>query len=217
MLSITPEIIIAIPAILLALTIHEYSHGYAAFLCGDSTAKNMGRLTFNPISHLDLLGTIMIIGTLVSQFVPFGWAKPVPVDIRFLRNPKRDIMIVSFAGPLSNIILATISAILITILSKFPILYLQTELHAFLRILFTVNVGLAIFNMLPIPPLDGSKIIMGILPQKLLRTYLEYSNHLSIAFIILLVLESTMQIRTLSYVFGPIYYFLRHLFPNFLL
>jgi Zn-dependent protease len=133
------------PPILLALTFHEYAHAFVANKYGDDTAKQNGRLTLNPLAHLDPLGTIMIF------LVHFGWAKPVPVNPNRLKNPKKNMLWISAAGPLANLILALFSGI-------------------FLRLIFAtvlqINLALAIFNVLPIAPLDGSKILYGLLPSK---------------------------------------------------
>lgn len=157
------ELIIQIPVFLFALTIHEFSHGYVASLCGDQTARYQGRLTMNPLRHLDPLGTLAIF------LIHFGWAKPVPVDPRNFRNPRRDMILVSLAGPMSNL-----ATMLLSIVALFVIAGLSRTLPAFLvQPLFSmfmvsvwINSILAIFNMIPIPPLDGSKVLMGLLPPR---------------------------------------------------
>jgi Zn-dependent protease len=154
------ELIIFLPVVLFSLTIHEYAHGWVAYKCGDDTARSMGRLTLDPFKHLDPLGTIMMIGTYLTDFIPFGWAKPVPIDPRFFHNPKRDII---------------------------------------------VNVSLAIFNLLPFAPLDGSKIIIGFLPDNKIASYLHYSQYAGIAFIFLLIAESVLKVKTISYILGPMF------------
>lgn len=158
-------IILLIPPILLALTFHEYMHGWAAFRMGDPTAKNAGRLTMNPLVHLDPIGTLMLF------LVHFGWARPVPVDPRYFRNPKRDLLIVSAAGPLANMFLALLSGLLVRLFrsgqlnSLLPINLLQ-PLYTMVILSLQINLALAIFNLLPVPPLDGSKILMGLVPDR---------------------------------------------------
>ena len=152
------------PPILLALTFHEYAHAFVANMYGDDTAKQSGRLTLNPLAHLDPMGTIMIF------LVHFGWAKPVPVNPRRLKNPKKDMLWISAAGPLANMVLALVSGILLRLLfAAFgkPDQHSITGLLTFMVIMsLQINLALAIFNVLPIAPLDGSKILFGLLPSK---------------------------------------------------
>jgi len=159
-------LLIFVPVILFSLTIHEYSHAYIANKLGDDTAKRLGRLTLNPLKHLDPIGTILLL------LVHFGWAKPVPIDPRNFRDPKKDMLYVAIAGPISNIITAIISGILL----KFIIFDLATTgafgaytvpLIQFLVWMIFIGVVLAVFNMLPIPPLDGSRVLYGLLPDHL--------------------------------------------------
>jgi Zn-dependent protease len=151
------------PPILLALTFHEYAHAYAANKYGDDTAKQSGRLSLNPLRHLDPLGTIMIF------LVHFGWAKPVPVNPFRLKNPKKDMLWISAAGPLANIFMALISGILVRVI--FAVAEPSSEnsiadLFVFMLVMsLQINLALAIFNILPIAPLDGSKILSGLLPS----------------------------------------------------
>ena len=152
------------PPILLALTFHEYAHAFVANKYGDDTAKQKGRLTLNPLAHLDLLGTIMIF------LVHFGWAKPVPVNPNRLKNPKKNMLWISAAGPLANMILALFSGILLRLIfvtGGKPDQHSITGLLIFMVIMsLQINLALAIFNVLPIAPLDGSKILYGLLPSK---------------------------------------------------
>jgi Zn-dependent protease len=147
-----PEVLVLlIPVLLFALVFHEFSHAWVANKLGDPTSRVAGRLTLNPIAHLDPIGGLMIL------FVGFGWAKPVPVDPRYLKNPREDMMKIAFAGPASNLLLAFIAG---TILRTG---YVQGNL-AMMIILFTqINIMLAVFNMIPISPLDGSQIFSGLL------------------------------------------------------
>lgn len=209
------SIIIGIPAILLALTVHEFAHGFVAFRCGDTTARDAGRLTLNPIAHLDPLGTLMMIGTYFFKFIPFGWAKPVPINPMNFGNPKRDIMLVSLAGPVSNILLALLCGGIIRILEKFVLnAVLGTDLGNFLTSLMMINLGLAFFNLIPVPPLDGSKVLIGLLPNKAIPGYLKNSNTLAIVFIILILLESWAHITTISYVLGPVWSVFYHFWTS---
>ncbi|MFP4460450.1 MAG: site-2 protease family protein [Candidatus Zixiibacteriota bacterium] len=149
------DMILWIPPILLALTVHEFFHGYVAFRLGDPTAKHEGRLTLNPLKHLDPLGTIALV------IFHFGWAKPVPVNPYYLRNPRRDMIFVALAGPLSNLAMA----ILFGILVKFNYMGMVSYPEVLFKMLvfgMYINVILMAFNLIPIPPLDGSKILFGL-------------------------------------------------------
>ncbi|NQS70776.1 MAG: site-2 protease family protein [Desulfobulbaceae bacterium] len=161
------QIIILAPPFLFALTVHELAHGYIAYRLGDPTAKEAGRLTMNPLKHLDPLGVLAFI------IMKIGWAKPVPVDPRYFRNPRKDMLSVALAGPASNLLLAIASALLLQVLVRFPFLplaILQPLAHMLVASVW-INLMLAVFNLLPIPPLDGSKILMGILPPQAAYNY----------------------------------------------
>lgn len=153
---------------MLAIVCHEVSHGYVAWRFGDPTARMLGRLTLNPIKHIDIIGTLMIF------FIGIGWAKPVPVTYENLRNPKRDMIWVAAAGPITNIILATISAFLLRGIvaigtpasSASPISMMVEPLVMMLSFSVYINLLLAIFNMIPVPPLDGGRVLMGLLPNR---------------------------------------------------
>ena len=144
-------LIILLPILIFSLCFHEFSHGWVANKLGDPTAKYAGRLTLNPMVHLDILGSLMIL------FVGFGWAKPVPVDSRYLANPRIDMMKIAFAGPAANLLLALIAGTIIRITGYMGVL-------TSMLIMFTqINIMLAVFNMIPIPPLDGSQIFSGLM------------------------------------------------------
>ncbi|MCF7886595.1 MAG: site-2 protease family protein [Candidatus Marinimicrobia bacterium] len=157
-------IILLVPPILLALSFHEYMHGWVANKLGDPTAEMNGRLTMNPFSHLDPFGTIMIF------LVHFGWAKPVPVNPINFQNPKKDLTYVSIAGPLANMFLALLSGILLRIIRMGMFNFLPSAvLQPFYNMVvlsLQINVALAFFNLIPLPPLDGSKILFGLLPDE---------------------------------------------------
>ncbi len=155
------SLLLSLPALLLALTIHEYAHGWAADKMGDPTARYSGRLSLNPMAHMDLFGTICLL------FFGFGWARPVPINTRNFRNAKWGTVAVSLAGPGANFILALISAFVVTAMEKFvPANMLTQFLYTVVYMCVQLNVGLMVFNLIPIPPLDGSKVLMEFLPPK---------------------------------------------------
>lgn len=158
--------------ILIAITFHEAAHAYAAWKLGDETAFRLGRVTFNPLKHIDPFGTILLPAVLFLTNAPFlfGWAKPVPVAFRNLRHPRRDMAIVAVAGPLINVVLATASAALIHLVRLVP----EEAAPWLLQTLYQsimLNLVLAIFNMIPVPPLDGSRILLSLLPGPLAKPY----------------------------------------------
>ncbi len=180
------SLLLSLPIIILSLSVHEVSHGYVANKLGDPTAKNFGRLSLNPLKHLDPIGFIMMIA------FGFGFAKPVPVESRNFKKPRRDMALTAFAGPVSNLILAFIFGILLKIFYLLPI-QANSELTFYIY-LFTViilqmgmqlNVGLAIFNLLPCPPLDGSKILYLFLPMKWYYKVLQYERYIYFALMII--------------------------------
>jgi len=166
-----------------AVIIHEYAHGWVAWKLGDSTARFMGRLTLNPIAHIDPIGTIFLPLILLMTHSPilFGWAKPVPVDFLNLNNPKKDMIWVSLAGPAANIIFA----ITLSLILKIPLLAANYFVVTVATTAIMANLVLAVFNLLPIPPLDGSRIVMGLLPYHL---GVEYAKVEPYGFIIIFAL-----------------------------
>ena len=152
-------LVILLPILLFSLCFHEFSHAFIAYMNGDKTAYYKGRLTLNPLSHLDPIGTLMIL------FVGFGWAKPVPVNPNNLKNRNIDMIKVAFAGPASNLILAFFSGILIR-LSLSGLFILNTDIYTILFYFTYINIMLAVFNLLPIAPLDGSQIFGTLISRK---------------------------------------------------
>ncbi|MBK1661578.1 site-2 protease family protein [Paracraurococcus ruber] len=178
-----PELLTAVLASVLAITLHEAAHGYAALALGDDTAKRMGRLSLNPLRHVDRVGTILLPGfLLVTQLLTvgrvefmFGWAKPVPVDVLNLRNPRQGMMLVAAAGPAMNFGLALLAGLLIHPVSAWVPLLSPDSLALFYRFLLLsilANLVLGLFNLLPIPPLDGGRIVAGLLPAPLALPYM---------------------------------------------
>ena len=155
------SLILSIPGLLVALTFHEFAHGYAAYRMGDNTARYSGRLSLNPLDHLDIWGTLCLL------FFHFGWAKPVPINPANFRDQKKGIIIVSLAGPFANFLLAFVCAVVCKILVRFTA---SSEIAVFFYQVFlyaeVMNVGLMVFNLRPIPPLDGSKVLMEFLPPR---------------------------------------------------
>jgi len=183
------DFLITLPVILLSLSVHEFMHGFAAYRLGDSTAKYMGRLSLNPLRHIDPLGFVALI------FFHVGWAKPVSVNARAFKNPKRDMAITALAGPVSNFVLAFLFSFVSVFLyrlgltlgwfagneiSPFYVLWLMT------RYMVIINLGLGIFNLIPIPPLDGSKILYAFLPYRVIVKIVPYEKYLQFAMLLLL-------------------------------
>jgi len=157
--------------VLLAIVLHEVAHGKVADMLGDDTARWMGRLTLNPISHIDPIGTVLIPLVLLVMGSPFlfGYAKPVPVNFNKLRNPKRDMVLVALAGPLTNLALAIASALLLWVAFHMPesMRWFAEPLAMMCQASILINVVLFVFNLLPIPPLDGGRVAVGLLPKHL--------------------------------------------------
>lgn len=157
--------------VLLCLTVHETCHGLAAYALGDPTAKKMHRLSFNPLHHIDWLGlaSMLICG--------FGWAKPVPVDMRYFKNPKAGMAATALAGPVSNFLLSFLMLFLASLLYRFaPVTGLTVWLMSFLMVTARLSVGLGLFNLVPVPPLDGSKVLFALLPERAYLTLMRYER-----------------------------------------
>lgn len=174
-----------VAASLLAITVHETSHGYAAYRLGDPTAKRQGRLTLNPLRHVDLWGLAMM------ALFRFGWAKPVPVDPRYFKKPKAGMALTALAGPASNVLLAYAATVL-TDCTLFFYLRFQREwlypVYVFLTYLALINAGLAVFNLIPIPPLDGSKVLFAVLPDSAYAWLMRYERWGMLLLMLLLTL-----------------------------
>ncbi|MCQ4864291.1 site-2 protease family protein [Pseudoflavonifractor phocaeensis] len=175
------SLLLSAVGVLLCMTVHELCHGLTACRLGDPTAKRMGRLSLNPIKHIDILGFAMLL------FVGVGWAKPVPVDMRYFKRPKRDMALTALAGPVSNMVLSflllALYSGLVRILPGGPAAYFLLN---FLSRTAVMSIGLGLFNLLPISPLDGSKILFSLFPDKVYYTILRYERYVMIPLMILM-------------------------------
>jgi Zn-dependent protease len=184
------------PSILLGLTLHEYAHGWVADRLGDPTARMNGRLTLNPLAHLDFLGTLMLF------LVHFGWAKPVPVNPMMLKNPKKDMLLVAVAGPITNFFLAMIFGILLRFMGP-PENSLAATLITMLQYGVIINISLMLFNMLPIPPLDGSRVLRAVVPDRYEAQYRVYERFGGLALMGIIILGQVTGISIIGAVLGP--------------
>lgn len=183
------QFLFVVPCVLIALTFHEFAHGYMAYKLGDPTAKNLGRLTLNPLKHLDPIGTICMI------FFHFGWAKPVPINSRYFKKPRRDMALTAAAGPIMNFILALFGVLVCRILTKifvaFPaqsdfVYYIRYAALTLFSYFHMLNLSLGVFNLIPIPPLDGSRIFYIFLPPKWYFGVMKYEKYIQLALLVLL-------------------------------
>ncbi len=183
-------LIYVVPAIIITVTLHELAHGWVSYKFGDPTPKLDGRLSLNPLHHLDPIGTIALL------LVGFGWAKPVHIDPRYYKDAKTGIVWTAFAGPLMNFIIAFVAIFLFNLLLKVPVSIFSSEImtRIFIYLIYLmqytalISLGQAIFNLIPLPPLDGSKILYGVLPDSVYFNIMKYENWLSL--ILFLVLFS---------------------------
>lgn len=174
------QVLLALPAVLWALSFHEFCHGWAALKLGDRTAAAQGRLSLNPLTHLDPVGTLMLV------FFRIGWAKPVPINSRYFKNPRRDIALVSLAGAAGNFLTALVCGILIRAAPSF--FFGNMVLAEFMITMLSVNIGLGAFNLIPIPPLDGSKVLAVLLPPSAMRTFFFLEQYGMIIILVLVFL-----------------------------
>ncbi|MBQ3726154.1 MAG: site-2 protease family protein [Selenomonadaceae bacterium] len=195
------NLVAGLPGIVIAMVIHEYSHARVADALGDFTPRMQGRLTLNPAAHVDPLGLAMLF------LVHFGWAKPVQINPMNFSNPRRDDILVSLAGPASNLITSFVALIVLVLLAKldFP---LSEGLLVVFNLIIVYNINFAIFNMLPIPPLDGSHILRNLLPYEMARAYAQLERY---SFIFLLIILMT---PVLSYIFVPLQRFIFGIFQG---
>jgi len=188
-------LILSAPAILFGLTIHEFSHGWVAWHLGDPTAKMLGRLTLNPLKHLDPIGTIALF------LFRFGWAKPVPIDPRNFRHPTRDMAISSLAGPAANLVTAAVSGVILRVLIMFRVGGFVTTLTMYF-VLF--NLILCFFNLIPIPPLDGSRLVYHLLPPDLAAGYARLERYGFIILIGIILLGQLTRVNLLWLYMDPL-------------
>jgi len=205
------QLAIGFIVLLFSLTVHEMAHAWTADRLGDPTARILGRVTLNPMAHADPIGTILFpLIAMVTGAPLIGWAKPVPVDIRRLRHRERDYVLVAAAGPASNLIMAVGAAVILGVMPVSPVVLGETNASAplatFLTRMVTLNVLLAVFNLLPIPPLDGGNVLSGLLPRALARSFdrirpygfiLLYAIILTNAFVYLVLIPSRFLIDLL--------------------
>ena len=203
-------ILLMIPPLLFALTFHEYSHAYVATRLGDPTARLLGRLTLNPIAHLDVTGTIVFV---LTQRI--GWAKPVPVDERYLGHPRRDMMWIALAGPISNLILAFLFGTIVRFAAPVHMAGTMERLLLYMAEgSVVVNLGLAAFNLIPIFPLDGSRILTGLLSRECAERYREFDRVGPFVLLGIVVLGMTTGVNLFSYIVTPFVYILGGFFTG---
>ena len=191
-----------IPVILVSLTFHEFSHAYVSYRLGDPTAKMQGRLTLNPLKHLDFLGTLMM---LVARI---GWAKPVPINPMYYKDRKKGTILVSIAGPISNLILSILFSFVLSIIIAITKGTTDSELIRIIYeisfMFFYININLAIFNLIPIPPLDGSKILSGVLPPDKYFSIMRYERQIGLIFLVIVLVAPGILSSVIGFIATPI-------------
>ena len=189
-----------ISSLLLAITVHEAAHAWAAKMLGDFTADNEGRVSLNPLVHLDPLGTLMIF------FAGFGWGKPVPYNPKNLKNPKRDEILIALAGPAANFVTATLFASMLSLpFSSFLTPFFAMILLNFFKILISLNIALFVFNLIPIPPLDGSKLLHPFISKKNEHLFESFRLYGPLVLLVIIAFEHAFGIPTFSFFFVPLH------------
>ncbi|SHI93413.1 site-2 protease family protein [Lutispora thermophila] len=186
------SILYRLPAVFIGFSFHEFAHALVAYLLGDDTARSRGRLTLDPMAHIDPLGIIMLI------FFRFGWAKPIPVNPSNFKNRKKGMVLVSLAGPIMNFIIAFVALLTYVTLYNFYG-YISKTISMIIINIYLLNLGLGIFNLIPLPPLDGSKILSGLLPFRLEYKMYQYEQHLNILLLLLIVTNG------INYLLNPMF------------
>jgi Zn-dependent protease len=195
------DFLLLLPPLLFALTVHEWSHGYAAMRLGDPTARLLGRLTLNPMAHLDPIGSIIF---LVPPHI--GWAKPVPVDERYLNHPRRDMMWIALAGPVSNILLALVFGSILRVIAAVPMEFSGPAANAVVRMIgwsVILNLSLAAFNMIPIFPLDGSRVLTGLLPAAQAERYRAFDAYGPFLLLAIILIGSFGGVSVIGMIISP--------------
>ena len=209
------EFLIRIPIVLFSLTVHEVAHGFAAYKLGDPTAKSLGRLSLNPLKHLDPAGAICML------LFRFGWAKPVPINTRYFKKPRSGMALTALAGPVSNLLMSLIAFIITRYIYAFGGAALLSDSVTFLQLLciffdtfFLMNLCLAVFNLIPVPPLDGSRILLVFLPDKLYFGIMRYEQYIYIGLIVCLFLGILdVPLNFIVDLFLRLFYWLSGLLP----